>query len=363
MILPRTDIKKIGIVRANGLGDFVFALPAIKALRETFVHAEIVYIGKPWHDAFLSHRKELVDRVTVIPEPGIKIGIEPYCNSIYAKEFFIQQQEEAFDLVFQMHGGGQQSNPFVKLMKPRLSVGLTSPDAMPLDINVPYYLYQHEVLRYLELVAAVGALANSYEPTLKLYDRDVEELKQAGIIKVPYIVLHAGASERRRRWGVQKFKEVARYFLDQGFYIYLSGSGDEKEITGQLADISETHVKDLAGKLSLNGLAALLSGAVMMVSNDTGPLHLARALGTATVGIYWVGNLITAGPVKMGLHKVCISWRNTCPLCQKDFTKEDVSQRKDCTHDTSLVDDITVEELLENVQLLLNSVLLRQKQL
>ena len=72
------DIRKIAVLRANGLGDFIFALPALEALRVAYPEAEIVLLGKKWHANFLANRPGPVDRVIVVPvskgvneEPGL----------------------------------------------------------------------------------------------------------------------------------------------------------------------------------------------------------------------------------------------------------------------------------------------------
>jgi ADP-heptose:LPS heptosyltransferase len=75
------------------------------------------------------------------------------------------------------------------------------------------------------------------------------------------------------------------------------------------------------------------------VSNDTGPLHLAQALGTRTVGIYWFMNLLVSGPLVGALHHEVFSARVHCPVCGL----ENLHAR--CPHDVSFVDDIGVDEV------------------
>jgi ADP-heptose:LPS heptosyltransferase len=107
--------------------------------------------------------------------------------------------------------------------------------------------------------------------------------------------------------------------------------------------------QDVCGCLSLNGLTGLLSRCSVVVSNDTGPLHLARAVGTATVGIYWCGNLITAGAMTRKFHYPAISWRLNCPVCDVDCT------RSRCEHTASFVDDVSTQEVTASALDLLQS--------
>jgi ADP-heptose:LPS heptosyltransferase len=97
---------------------------------------------------------------------------------------------------------------------------------------------------------------------------------------------------------------------------------------------------DLAGRLSLGGLCGVLEGAALMVSNDTGPLHLAMAVGTPGVGIFWFTNLVDGTPLRQDLLRVALSLRLHCPVCGA----ENVHVR--CAHDPSFVDDVPVERVV-----------------
>ena len=96
---------------------------------------------------------------------------------------------------------------------------------------------------------------------------------------------------------------------------------------------------NLAGCLSLEALAGLLSEAHVMVGNDSGPRHLAGAVGVPTVGIFWCGNLINSGPLTRTLHRQAIAWRLRCPVCDLDCT------RASCNHRDSFVADVSQEEV------------------
>ena len=160
-------IRKLAVVRANGVGDYCFAIPALTALRATYPEAEIVLLGKPWHQEFLRGRPGPVDRVVVVPPYG-GVSAEPGTpeDPRMLSAFFERMRAERFDLALQMHGGGRYSNPFTRALGARVSVGLHSPDAAPLDMNIPYVYFQPEILRYLEVVALVGARPTTLEPAL-----------------------------------------------------------------------------------------------------------------------------------------------------------------------------------------------------
>src|SRR5438094_146977 len=96
------NVKKIAVLQAKAFGDFIVTLPALRAVKETYPEAELVYLGKPWHKEFLEGRPSPIDRVIVIP-PLEGVRNEPGMNEKENKEaleaFFQHMQQEAFDIV------------------------------------------------------------------------------------------------------------------------------------------------------------------------------------------------------------------------------------------------------------------------
>lgn len=344
------DIKKIAVLRANALGDLMFVLPALEALKKKFPNTELVYLGNEWHKTFLENRPGPVDRVVVVPKcHGIPHESDRVENEAEVNAFFQSMQEERFDIAFQMHGGGRNSNPFVKNLGAQLTVGLQAADAPPLDINVPYFLLQQEVLRYLEVVAQVGTTPTDIRPQVEVTLTDLEELEVlVKPIGEAYAVLHPGATDIQRRWPIEKFAMIGDILIESGVKVYITGSLGEGGIVDELLNKMQYPPVNVCGKLSINALAALLSRANVVISNDTGPLHLARAVGAPTVGLYWAYNMVTAGAVTAQKNRLCVSWNVHCPGCGMDCTREDIHHPSGiCVHNFSFVDDISVKEVTE----------------
>jgi ADP-heptose:LPS heptosyltransferase len=156
------------------------------------------------------------------------------------------------------------------------------------------------------------------------------------------VVLHPGASDPRRRWPAESFAEVARALADRGSRVVVVGHGpDDARASARIAELSDA--VNLVGELDMKAMAGVLARARLVVANDSGPRHLGAALGTPTVGVYWVGNVINAGPLLRGRHRVAVSFRSTCPACGIDQAALG-GQR--CAHDDSFVADVTVDEVL-----------------
>jgi len=346
--------KKIAVLRANALGDFIFVLPALQALKERFAEAEIVLLGRAWHKEYLEGRPGPVDRVIVVPPyPGIseREGFIPDQDEM--NTFFDEMKKEEFDLAFQLHGGGGNSNPFMLRLGAKQTIGLKATAAPALDISVPYVYYFSEVLRYLEVVAKVGAKTAEIEPLAVATEQDIEEARQViGYPEKPIAVIHPGASDLRRRWPGENFAQIADDLAAKGYAVYVTGVPFEQEVVEKVMQHvhSQEQVTSLCNKLKLSGMTGLLSLADLVISNDTGPLHLARALKTPTVGIYWFGNLITGLPMSTSYNRSLLSASLNCPLCGLSSAKFGKDDPGNCNHDTSFVADVSIESVKEAIE-------------
>ena len=335
-------VRKIAVVRANAIGDFIFSLPALEALRAAYPEAEIVLLAKAWHAAFLKDRPGPVNRVVVIPPyDGVSENAGFEENSAELKTFFEAMQRERFDLAIQMHGGGRYSNPFTLRLGARMTIGTKTPDAVAPDRWMPYIYFQPEILRHLELVSLVGAAPVMLEQRLAVTERGLDEAARV----VPengksLVVLHPGAGDPRRRWSPEKFAAVGDALAEAGAHVVVIGTRDEWEIDEEVVSNMNAEALNLCDRFSLDGLAGLLSRCRVVVSNDSGPLHLARAVGAATMGLYWCFNLINAGPMTRTRHRSAASWRLDCPVCGLNCIYHN------CKHRVSFVDDITTDEVI-----------------
>ncbi|MFD0822985.1 glycosyltransferase family 9 protein, partial [Micromonospora zhanjiangensis] len=164
--------------------------------------------------------------------------------------------------------------------------------------------------------------------------------------------LHPGASDPRRRWPAERFAEVADRLVADGYDVYVTGAPDERPLADRVVEAARLPVRSLAGELSLSGLVGFLAGCAVLVSNDTGPVHVAAAVGTPTVGIFWVGNLINCATPLRARHRPIGSWTVNCPVCGVDGGGDVYPDRPStgsCDHRESYVTDVPVVEVLAAV--------------
>lgn len=336
------SVEKIAVLRAGGLGDFIFTLPALWALRAAYPGAEITLLGGPLQVALLKGRDEPAQRSILVPPStgvnGPDTGVEEDEEEL--ERFFVRMREERFDLALQMHGGGGFSNPFVEKLGARVTAGARAPGAPPLDRSVPYVYAQSEYMRNLEVSGLVGARVTTLEPSLPVTSEDLAEAdEKLPEDDRPLVALHPGAGDRRRRWPVEKFASVGDSLAEAGALVAVVGVGEDRALISNVIDAMRHEALDFCDKLSLGGLVGVLSRCKVMVSNDSGPLHLAVAVGAATVGIYWGPNLVTAGPLMRARHRPALSWMAECPVCGANLFSNA------CGHTASIVGSVPMEEV------------------
>jgi ADP-heptose:LPS heptosyltransferase len=360
--------RKIAVLHAKALGDFIVTLPALEAIKETYPQAELVLLAKPWVKNFLEARPSPVDRVICVPVlPGVRDDVEtkghpppagPDSGSEEIEMFCQSMHAEKFDAIIHMQGDGRSVNPFIKRLGARLTAGMRSHAAERIDRFIPYVHYQNEVLRNLEIAALIGAHTLRLEPRIevtKTDEREITPLREV-VAGRPYIVIHAGADDSRRVWPWSRFAEVAGTLMEAGYQVILTGTPKEEGLVAKIRQASgRSAITSTA--LGLGALAALLQKSILVISNDTGPLHLARAVGASTVGIFWAPNVLNWGSLNRNRHRLAISWQIECPGCAVKPVSPWPFQPSTaaCDHPYSFVESVSTEEVLELASDLLSS--------
>jgi ADP-heptose:LPS heptosyltransferase len=198
-------------------------------------------------------------------------------------------QAERFDLAIQLHGSGSFVNSLIALFAARRTAGFYLPgDHVPdAELFCPWPTHGREVERLLRLIEFLGLpiRGDHLEFTLRPDDdRTLRRIEGAGPLRPgEYVCLHPGASVAQRRWPVEWFAEVGRILFHRGWQLVLTGTAAEAELTAAVARMVGAPVIDLAGRTDLGALAALLSGARLLLCNDTGVSHLADALDVPSI--------------------------------------------------------------------------------
>ncbi|MCZ2403797.1 glycosyltransferase family 9 protein [Paenarthrobacter sp. Z7-10] len=342
-------VERIAVLRGGGLGDLFFALPAICSLAAAYPDAAVTLLGSPGHRALLQDRAGPIAAVEVLPAiPGIRdVPGDSRADTAAADEFMDRMRLQHFDLAVQLHGGGANSNPFVHRLEARHTVGCAAPKAVPLERNLPFRFYQHEALRWLEVASLAGAPAVCLEPLLEVSAAErLAALAWGEPGTRGMAVIHPGASDPRRCWPAGNFAQMAALLAQEGYQVLVIGDVDEVDlaasVVGQAQCTAGTPaarqlISSVAGKIQLPVLAGLLAECQVFLGNDSGPRHLAQAVGARTASIYWCGNVINAGPLSRAKHRIQVGWLVQCPVCGVAAAGEATER---CGHDESFVGDV-----------------------
>ncbi|MCP2329836.1 glycosyltransferase family 9 protein [Actinoalloteichus caeruleus] len=355
------DVGRIGVLRGGGIGDLMFVMPALVALRAAYPEAELVLLGTGAHRALLAGRPGPVDRCLPLPRAhGVH---EPTPgqpdDGVDQGAFLASVAALRLDLGAQLHGGGRWSNPFLLRTGARHTVGTATPDAEPLERTIPYRYYQHEVLRHLEVVGLAGAPPVVVDPALPVTDGDRDRAASAlSGLPEPLLVVHPGATDPRRRWPPPLFAEVVERVVRDGAGAVVLGSSNEEALVRGTARLARERlpaglreqVREFPGTLDLSGMVGVLASARVVLANDSGPRHVAQAVGTATVGVFQACNVINAAALGRARHPVHFSWFTRCPRCGVLAAGPEGAR---CAHEFSMVGDVPVVEVLADVRELL----------
>ena len=282
--------NRIVLVRALQLGDMLCAVPALRALRSTFPGAEITLVGLPWAESFVDRFDRYLDGFLELPGwPGLP-EVPPRIDEIPG--FLAEAQRRRFDLAIQLHGNGRITNPLTLLLGANVTAGFFEPGERCPDPEhfIAYPDGEHEVEVLLRLVEFLGAPRRGDHLEFPVRADDAEELAAiAGADELEpgtYVCVHPGGRQAEARWPPELFAAVADELARRGDRVVVTGTDAELEIVDRVVANMEMDPLVLAGRTSFGALAALLSGSRLLVSNDTGVVHLAAALAVPTVVVF-----------------------------------------------------------------------------
>lgn len=314
----REPPRRIAVLRALQLGDLLLATPALRSIRSGFPGAEITLIGLPWAAQFAERFARYIDRFVEFPGyPGI---IETPFDPERTRTFMREQHAYGYDIAIQMHGNGRVSNQFVLDLQPRVSVGCyVGEPPKGLTLAMAYPSRGAEIRRNLQLAKLLGCPNRSTGLEFPLTEDDEAEaavlLDPVNGARGPLVVIHPGARSPARRWPAESFAAVADALAKElDATIVLTGGSDELETAHLVESLMLTQPLNLAGLTSLGGLAAIIARAGLMISNDTGPAHLADALKTPSVTIFGPAEPERWAPLDRSLHAV-VRWPVGCNPC------------------------------------------------
>lgn len=295
------DARSVLCVRLDSLGDVLMCTPAIRAIKQSRPGRCVSLLSSRSGVAAAPFIPEL-DAVLEYPAPWMKSSARhlpaadmAFIDTLAARRFdavviFTSYSQSALPAALMCHLAGIplrlahcRENPYQML-----SDWLPDPE--------PDTMVKHEVRRQLDLVASIGCTASRAGLSFAVRDNDIESVRarlaERGVnVTRQWILLHPGASAPSRRYPPDQWACVIRDLASRtGLPMVLTGEAAEQPLIEQIVEASGGGAVSLAGQLDLGELGAAIKLASLVISNNTGPAHLAAAIGTPLVDLYALTN-------------------------------------------------------------------------
>jgi len=294
--------ERILCVRLDALGDVLMTTPALRALKEALPGRRITLLTSP-AGAEAAALIPSVDEVIIYAAPWMK-ATSPRADSRADRALIRRLHDARFDAAAIFTVYSQNPLPAATLCTlAEVPLRLAHCRENPYQLLThwvpdpePEHLLRHEVRRQLDLVRSVGCQISDERMVLEVPSvarmRVLGQLQRLGVDpRSAWVVIHPGATAPSRRYPPEQFALAARRLvLDVDIQVIFTGSSAERTEVEQIQTAMGVHSFSLAGELDLGELAALLAMAPLLIANNTGPVHIAAAVGTPIVDLYALTN-------------------------------------------------------------------------
>ncbi len=378
MNLTDRKFERILLIKLSAIGDVIHTVPLFKALRRRYPSARIDWISKPTPAKFLSDLPG-IDNVIVYGENQTEVpqynwdGFTHFVRLIRDHRFvgmLSRLRSARYDLVIDMQG--QLRSGFVSMVtgspvrmgfeRPRKAVWETAGKLLPEGsiqrawkgsregawlaythpISLPT-LDLHPIDRNLlaaDLLGIPSQPADCQIPVRPEAAQRIDELlrEKTGDASRPPILLTPGTLWETKHWLPEGFASVARHFLARGFPVILTGAPNEADKCQRIADAAPGAV---VLQTTLPEMAALMQRSSLVLANDSGPMHMATALGKTAFAVFGPTNPRWVGPYKR--PDLVVSAGVQCSPC---FLRDLVR----CKHDHACMRDISAEKVIDAME-------------
>ncbi|MBI4170704.1 MAG: glycosyltransferase family 9 protein [Candidatus Aenigmarchaeota archaeon] len=317
MLLPfltnRAENKNVLVIKLWAIGESVLVLPSIKALKNKGYNITVICTKQ---NKAVFESQMFIDRVVIFD----------FKNPFKAVAAILSLRKYRFSVSI-------DSDPYMKFSA---VLGAISGASVRHGLDNRRHLYtrsvkidenEHAVLSFYRIFASFQ-LFPVPRALVPIY---VKPLNMA--LPSKSLAIHAGSAStsRTRRWSEENFAAVCDFFASKGWAVYLVGAANEKGLNKRIISCCKhrNRIQNLSGQLSLHELAYLFSKMKLVIANDAGPMHIAAAMGTPTLGLFGPNVPERFGPYGkncMGLRKdnkpPCIlPFRAQFPECDHEHMK------------------------------------------
>lgn len=322
--------QNILIIKPGAMGDLLQLTPTIRALHTRFPSARIdILVGNAASVDLFRHHPDIAN-VLVYDQRGEHRSL----SSLFS--LWWQIRNRSYDLVINF----QRSN---------MKTWFLTSAAFPCRIQIYHKTRTkvvHAIRDHLKTVEPLGASADGDELDLYLSDEQrsyaAELFESHGLDKRPVIAFNPGASHPVNRWSTANFSALADKISGElnAAVIIVGGNGDTP-LAQDIDRLSNSHPLILTGTTTLLQLGAILEKSALLVSGDTGPMHMATAVRTPVIALFGAADPERTGPVGAG-NRVIQATGLACVPCRSRTCS--AKQQMDC------MEQITVNIVFESVK-------------
>jgi len=335
--------KRILIVKMSSIGDIIHSLPFIKAIKGIYPGAELYWLINRGFEKILEGN------------PYLK-GIIPFDRTIWKEnpirgiwnslEMVRLMRSLRFDIVFDLQGlfrsgiisllSGSKERIGLRYSRELSSIFYTRRLGYATNNN-------HAVSRSLSIIEELGGYVKEIEFPIMITAKELERMRTLLSFRDEdtYIAFNPFGGWSSKRWGLERYARLGDLLHKEGYKVVLLGGPKDTEDARIVASYMEKEPIVTSGKTDLKELAALLRYVDLLVTNDTGPMHIAVAVGTPVIAIFGPTDPKRTGPYGEG-HKVMTAGVGCSPCFKREC-------REMTCMDSIRVDDVmkAVKEMLD----------------
>jgi lipopolysaccharide heptosyltransferase I len=310
--------KRVLLIKPSSLGDVIHALPVLSAIRRTWPQAEVDWVIARGLEQIISDTAGINRLVVMDKDKWRRDGIRALPSIL---RFRNEVRRGKYDLAIDLQGLFRSALAAYWSGAP-VRIGFKKArEGAPVFYNrrVDYGSAVHAVDRNLKVAEALGLETGPVEFNLGVNDDAAERVKalfaECGI-SGDYIVVNPGARWESKLWPAERFGAVAKQLAAcTGLPVVVTGAASEAAIAKAVCNASGNMAISLAGKTGLKELVAVLAGARIVITNDSGPMHIAAAAGTPVVAVFGPTDRNKTGPY--GMWHAVVSAKPECAPCRR----------------------------------------------
>ncbi|MBI5810282.1 MAG: glycosyltransferase family 9 protein [Deltaproteobacteria bacterium] len=325
--LPAGSIKKVLLIRIDGLGDVAMSTPVFGSLREIFPDARITLLAASWSRGLVEVIPGL-DEIIYFDAPWMVKGRDEKKDGVF--KVIRRLRRGRFDLAVDLRGDFR-NNILMSLSNARYRLGFNITGCgFLLTHVVPCAEDHHPTKMCLSVMRYLGSKCGVARKPLWTKENDREcalgFLRENGLDPgkdgLPLVVIHPGAKWYGRRWIPERYAEIGDRLIEEyRANVILSGAPGDAGLVRHIADMMRHKAVITAGRTSLRQFLALLEESDLFIGVDSGPMHMAAAMGTRVIVMFGPALPEAVGPYGSG-HTVVTRQREfPCSPCAQTKCK------------------------------------------